>query len=187
MNIAEAKKKQAEAISKLFLGIDDKAIEQLTDAVVSAKRVYAAGFGRAGNVAGIFAMNCSQAGILSFRVGDNGTPAITSDDILVICSGSGNTKTISLMAQQAKDHGATLALISTNADSTMGKIADINVVVPLAAELEKMGAISEQDKNLLADVFYEVAFALNDFIRAYVMDKLGLTTETLSKNHNNLE
>lgn len=187
MNIVAGKKKLTNAITTLFFGIDDRAIEQLTDAVVAAKRVYAAGFGRAGNVAGIFAMNCSQAGILSFRVGDNGTPAITSDDILVICSGSGNTKTISLMAQQAKEHGATLALISTNADSTMGKIADINVVVPVENELAKMNDVSEADKNLLADVFYEVAFALNDFIRSCIMEKLGITTETLSKNHNNLE
>lgn len=187
MDITQAKKKQLDAVGQLFLGIKNEELEQLTDAVLAAKRVYVAGFGRAGNVAGIFAMNCSQAGILSFRVGDNGTPAITNEDILVICSGSGNTKTISLMAQQAKGHGAKLALISGNADSTMGKIADINVVVPMQEKMATMGDISEEDKNLLADVFYEVAFIVNDFIRACIMDKLGETIETLSRNHNNLE
>jgi len=65
----------------------------------------------------------------------NSTPSIQKDDILVIGSGTGNTKIIIVLAQEAKEYGATVALVSgsTPEDSVIGNIADINLTVPKAA------------------------------------------------------
>ena len=95
-------------------------------------------------------------------------------------SGSGNTRTIALLAQQAKDHGAKLALISRTADSTIGKIADITVVIPGVEKPE--GAPAGTGGS-----FYHVLVQTVDMIRGYVCEMIGVTSADMHYNHNNLE
>ena len=109
---------------KMLSGVDQAELDALTEAINSAKRVYVAGWGRAGNCVKILGMDCSQMGMTAHICGDNTTPSIHEGDILVIGSGSGETKTMVILAQQAKEHGAKLGLISANRESTIGKLAD---------------------------------------------------------------
>ena len=196
----------AETLSK----VDPAQIEEIASAIAESKRVFTAGWGRAGNVVRILGMDMSQIGMLVYCVGDNGTPSIHPGDILLITSGSGNTKTIAVIAQQAKEQGAKVALISGAApeDSIMGKIADINVTVPRLkknnfrppvnknvknkglGERVDWGLTAEQREEMAYDDvtgYYESAFALNEVIRKVVMEKIGAKTEDIMYYHNNLE
>ena len=159
----EVAKKNTEAL----LAIDQKEIDAMVEAIAAAKRIYVAGWGRAGNVIKLMSMNCSQLGLKTFVVGDNSTPSIHEGDLLIIGSGSGETDTMKILAEQAKEHGATLALVSGNPESTMGKLADLNIKVPAA--------------------FYQVVPMLNDCIMSQLADKLGVTFADVMYNHNNLE
>ncbi|MDY2610211.1 MAG: SIS domain-containing protein [Eubacteriales bacterium] len=196
----------AETLSK----VDPAQIEEIASAIAESKRVFTAGWGRAGNVVRILGMDMSQIGMLVYCVGDNGTPSIHPGDILLINSGSGNTKTIAVIAQQAKEQGAKVALISGAApeDSIIGKIADINVTVPRLkkndfrppvnknvknkglGERVDWGLTAEQREEMAYDDvtgYYESAFALNEVIRKVVMEKIGAKTEDIMYYHNNLE
>ena len=159
----EVAKKNTEAL----LAIDQKEIDAIVEAIAAAKRIYVAGWGRAGNVIKLMSMNCSQLGLKTFVVGDNSTPSIHEGDLLIIGSGSGETDTMKILAEQAKEHGATLALVSGNPESTMGKLADLNIKVPAS--------------------FYQVVPMLNDCIMSQLADKLGVTFADVMYNHNNLE
>ena len=159
----EVAKKNTEAL----LAIDQKEIDAMVEAIAAAKRIYVAGWGRAGNVIKLMSMNCSQLGLKTFVVGDNSTPSIHEGDLLIIGSGSGETDTMKILAEQAKQHGATLALVSGNPESTMGKLADLNIKVPAS--------------------FYQVVPMLNDCIMSQLADKLGVTFADVMYNHNNLE
>jgi len=159
----EVAKKNTEAL----LAIDQKEIDAMVEAIAAAKRIYVAGWGRAGNVIKLMSMNCSQLGLKTFVVGDNSTPSIHEGDLLIIGSGSGETDTMKILAEQAKEHGATLALVSGNPESTMGKLADLNIKVPAS--------------------FYQVVPMLNDCIMSQLADKLGVTFADVMYNHNNLE
>lgn len=189
--------------------VDPAQVEELADALAKAKRVFTAGWGRAGNVIRILGMDMSQLGKIVYCVGDNSTPSIHEGDILVVGSGSGNTKTISLIAQQAKDYGATVALISgaPAENSTIGKIADINVTVPRIRETAFSNAprdkgnkglgerfdlgLSDEEREEMAYAtvtgFYETAFALNEVVKQVVMKKIGGKAEDTMYYHNNLE
>lgn len=189
--------------------VDPAQIEEIADALAKADRVFTTGWGRAGNVIRILGMDMSQLGKLVYCVGDNSTPSIHKGDILVVGSGSGNTKTISIIAQQAKDYGATVALISgaKAEDSTIGRIADINVTVPRIRESafgnvprdkgnKGLGAridlgLSEEEREEMAYAtvtgFYETAFAVNEVIKQVVMKKIGGKIEDIRYYHNNLE
>ena len=201
-----AGKNVAETLNK----VDPAQIEEIATAIAESKRVFTAGWGRAGNVVRILGMDMSQIGMLVYCVGDNGTPSIHPGDILLINSGSGNTKTIAVIAEQAKEQGAKVALISgaTPEDSIIGKIADINVTVPRLkknnfrppvsknvknkglGERVDWGLTAEQREEMAYDDvtgYYESAFALNEVIRKAVMEKTGAKTEDIMYYHNNLE
>lgn len=201
-----AGKNVAETLNK----VDPAQIEEIAAAIAESKRVFTAGWGRAGNVVRILGMDMSQIGMLVYCVGDNGTPSIHPGDILLINSGSGNTKTIAVIAEQAKEQGAKVALISGAApeDSIIGKIADINVTVPRLkknnfrppvsknvknkglGERVDWGLTAEQREEMAYDDvtgYYESAFALNEVIRKAVMEKTGAKTEDIMYYHNNLE
>ncbi len=165
---------------EMFASVDQAQLDAMTKAILKAKRVYVAGWGRAGNCVKILSMDCSQIGLKTHIVGDNSTPAIKQDDILVIGSGSGETKTMVILAEQCKKHGATLGLISGDAQSTIGKLADINVVIPT----------KEWDPNAPAasgGSFYHVLVMTVDILQVYLAEALGVTNQDIHNNHNNLE
>ena len=171
--------------AQMLAGIDQAQLDAMVDAILEAKRIFVAGWGRAGNVGRILAMDCSQIGLQSYCVGDNGTPSIQPGDILVISSGSGNTKTMAILAQQAKDHGAKLGLISANADSTIGRLADVNVVIPKIEHVRGDGTRPQPTSS--GGSIYHVIVMVCDMIRAYAKERLGVTFEDVVYNHNNLE
>ncbi|MGI6665781.1 MAG: SIS domain-containing protein [Christensenellaceae bacterium] len=170
----------AQGDADLLNSIEQSELDALTDAILEANRIFVAGFGRAGNSVKILSMNCSQAGLETFVVGDNSTPSIHEGDLLVIGSGSGETKTMAIIAQQCKEHGAKLALISGNKESTIGKLADINVLIPRGERKSKL----PEDRS---GSFYHVMLMAVDCVQAYVMEARGLTGDDIRYNHNNLE
>lgn len=200
-------------IAEILNSVDVNQIEEIAQAIAKSKRVFTAGWGRAGNIIRILGMNMSQIGMLVYCVGDNGTPSIHPGDILLINSGSGNTKTISVIAQQAKEQGAVVALISGGDPTTskIGQIADINVVVPrlpnrLSFEIKRpdtsnainkglgmrvdWGLTPEQREELAYNNvtgYYEASYALNEVIRKRVMELIGAKDEDPMFYHNNLE
>ena len=180
MDRVQLRKNVGAGDAEMLNAVDQSQLDALADAIINANRIFVAGFGRAGNCVKILAMNCSQAGLESFVVGDNPTPSIQPDDLLVIGSGSGETKTMAIIAKQCKEHGAKLALISGNADSTIGKLADVNVVIPKPERKSKLPG----DRG---GSFYQVLVMVVDCVQAYVMDVLGLTSDDVHYNHNNLE
>lgn len=199
----------AEALSK----IDPAQVDALAKAIAKANRVFVSGWGRAGNVAGILGMDMSQIGKVVFRVGDNNTPSIHEGDILLVVSGSGNTKTISIIAKEAKDFGATVGLISTSEQSIIGEIADYNIVIPrietpmakimkdkrpprdpkfkgTAGTRETYDLTAEEREAITLDqmeLTYQTAFILNEVLQHKVMEELGETFEAIHYYHNSLE
>ena len=83
-------------IAEILNQVDPAQIEEIATALAEAKRVFTAGWGRAGNIIRILGMDMSQIGKVVFCVGDNGTPSAHPGDLLIINSGSGNTKTIAV-------------------------------------------------------------------------------------------
>ena len=199
----------AEGLSK----IDPAQVDAMAKGIAKAKRVFVTGWGRAGNVAGILGMDMSQIGKLVYRVGDNNTPSIHEGDILLVVSGSGNTKTISIIAKEAKDFGAEVGLISTSEQSIIGEIADYNVVIPkvdtpmnrimdkkrpqrdpksksTAGTRETWDLTAEEREQMTLDqmeITYQIAFVLNEVLQQKVMEEIGETFEAVHYYHNSLE
>jgi 6-phospho-3-hexuloisomerase len=109
--------------------LQDEEIDAFIKEILAADRIYVMGAGRSGLVAKAFAMRLMHIGFTAFVVGETITPAMRQNDLLVIFSGSGRTKTIADIAETAEEIGGRIALITSNRDSRIGKIADAMVII----------------------------------------------------------
>jgi len=127
--VQEMMRLMASKIRSIANSISDDDVEKFITVLLDAKRVYVIGAGRSGLVAKAFAMRLMHLGLHAYVVGETITPALNKGDVMVIFSGSGRTKTVADLAETAKDIGGKICLITSNADSRIGKIADSIVII----------------------------------------------------------
>jgi 6-phospho-3-hexuloisomerase len=176
--------------------ISDKDVEKFIAELLDAKRVYVIGAGRSGLVAKAFAMRLMHLGLKAYVVGETITPALSPGDVMVIFSGSGRTKTVADIAETAKDIGAHICLISSNADSRIGKIADCIVIIEHhrddtgddAVEFEIRQMMGEHKSFApLGTLFETSSMIFSDAVISRLME-ITSTDETALKNrHTNIE
>lgn len=192
MNYTEELVKLADHQHQLLTGVNMDEVLAMAQAILDAKRIYVAGWGRAGNNVKMLSMDCSQIGLHTHIVGDNSTPSIHEGDILVIGSGSGKTASMQLFAKQAKSHGAKIGLIVGAKQSPIEEMADVTVHIVDDSNTNgsyraTKGIMTEAERLVHADAFYPVMQTVCDFIRAVCAEKLGVTPEDMAYNHNNIE
>ena len=178
MNYTEELGKLADHQSRMLKNVSIDEMLAMSQAILDAKRIYVAGWGRAGNNIKMLSMDCSQIGLHTHIVGDNSTPSIHEGDILVIGSGSGKTASMQLFAKQAKSHGAKVGLIVGAIGSPIEEMADLTVHIvddthTNGSYRATKGVLTDAERLVHADAFYPVMQTVCDFIRAICAEKLG--------------
>lgn len=167
--------------------IDEEKVIQFANLIHNTSKIYVAGAGRSGLIGKVFAMRLMHSGYEVYVVGETITPSITENDVLVIISGSGNTGSLTLFAEKAKEIGVNVALFTTNEHSNIGKISDLVVTLPAATKDR------ETNKNHtiqpLGSQFDQSVHLLLDAVIVYLLENYGneQENENLSKRHTNLE
>jgi 6-phospho-3-hexuloisomerase len=90
------------------------------------------GAGRSGLAARAFAMRLMHLGFDVHVVGDVTTPVPTKEDLVIIVSGSGMTRSIVDLGTDIKGKGPKMAIITTNKDYSI--ILDIAIIIPVTIE-----------------------------------------------------
>ncbi len=116
-------------LSQIISTVDEQEMLVFANEINTSKRIFVTGAGRSLLMIKCFAMRLMQTGHTAFVVGETTTPAIKEDDLLVVASGSGETKTLEIVARSAKNSGAKIMLITANENSTLGKISDNYVLI----------------------------------------------------------
>ena len=165
--------------------IQDEEAEQLVNKILEAKKIFVAGAGRSGLMGKSFVMRMMHIGLDPYIVGETVTPNLEQDDIFIVGSGSGETKTLVSMVEKAKNIGATVVAVTIFPESTIGQLADITIEIPAQSKtgevtgnksIQPMGSLFEQSLLL----FY-------DAIILRFMDKKGINSDTMYGRHANLE
>jgi 6-phospho-3-hexuloisomerase len=186
----------ASKIRKIANTISDDDVEKFLEEILKAKRVYVIGAGRSGLVAKAFAMRLMHLGMQSYVVGETITPALSGGDLIVIFSGSGKTKTVADIAETAKEIGAHICLITSNADSRIGRISDCNVIIEHqrdavtddAAEFEIRQMMGEHKSFAPLGTLFETASMIFADAAISRLMEITKTDETALKNrHTNIE
>jgi 6-phospho-3-hexuloisomerase len=176
--------------------LSDQEIEQLVEEILHARRVYVMGAGRSGLVAKAFAMRLMHLGLSSFVVGETITPAMSQDDLVVVFSGSGKTKTVADIAETVKEIGGRVALITSNGDSRIGKIADVIVIIEHqrdhvkdeGAEFEIRQMMGEHKSFApLGTLFETAAMVFADAVISRLMEITKTDEKELKNRHANIE
>jgi 6-phospho-3-hexuloisomerase len=194
--VQEMMQLMASKIRAISKAIPDEDVEKFLFELLQAKRIYVIGAGRSGLVAKAFAMRLMHLGIAAFVVGETITPALNRDDVMVVFSGSGKTKTVADIAETAKYIGAHICLITSNANSRIGKIADCMVIIEHHRDEVEDDAVEFEIRQMLGDhksfaplgtVFETASIVFADAIISRLMEITKTDENALKIRHTNIE
>jgi 6-phospho 3-hexuloisomerase len=162
--------------------IDQEQAENLVNAIRDAAQIYLLGAGRSGFVAKGFAMRLMHLGFTTCVVGETTTPAISDKDLLITISSSGEKKSLLEIVKMARDVGVKIASVTSNPNSSLGKISDLVVVIPKVPKVEEYGSLVP-----LGTFFEDTTLVFTDAIISELMAILNKGEKDLKKRHTVLE
>ncbi|MFD0827760.1 6-phospho-3-hexuloisomerase [Neobacillus sp. M.A.Huq-85] len=165
--------------------IADEDAEKLVKAIFESKKIFVAGAGRSGFMSKSFAMRMMHMGVDAYVVGETVTANMEKDDLLIIASGSGETKGLVSMAEKARKIGGKVAAVTIFPDSTIGSLANFAVKLPGAPKDQ-----SESDFKTIqpmGSLFEQTLLLFFDAVILRFMNKKGLNSHTMYGKHANLE
>lgn len=180
----------ANHIKRIASRLDTDSVTSLVDSIMRAKRVFLMGAGRSGLAARAFAMRLMHMGFNVYVVGETTTPAVQEEDLVIAVSGSGETPSIANLGGIAKKIGSKLATITSNRDSSLGKISDIVVVIPgrpkddvIYEDYQARRMIGYPQLAPLGTVFEISALVFLDAVISELMVRTGESEAELKKRH----
>ncbi len=186
----------ASKIRLIAKAIPDSDVEAFLQELLGARRIYVMGAGRSGLVAKAFAMRLMHLGLQAFVVGETITPSLNRDDVMVIFSGSGKTKTIADIAETAHGIGAHISLITSAAESPIGKLATSIVIIKSYRDEVKDDATEFEIRQMLGDnrsfaplgtLFETASMIFADAVISRLMEITKVDETALKNRHANIE
>jgi arabinose-5-phosphate isomerase len=177
----EAEGSGVAAITAALQGPLGRAFASAVDLIVGAKgRVIVTGLGKSGHVARKLAATFASTGTPAFFVhsaeashGDLGM--ITVDDVIVALSWSGEQPEMKNLITYAKRFRISLIAITADAESTLGKAADLALTLPKAREA--------CPHNLAPTTSTLMMLALGDALAIALLEGRGFTSLDFSVLH----
>jgi len=159
-------------------------LDTLASALAEAPRVFVHGLGRSGLALRMTAMRLMHLGLDVHVVGETTAPAIGDGDVLLTASGSGTTGGIVRAAETARDAGARVLALTTDAASDLATLAAVVVVIPAAGKTDRSGQASAQYAGSL---FEQAVVLVGDALFDVLWHRSGTTADELWPRHANLE
>jgi 6-phospho-3-hexuloisomerase len=134
-----------------------------------------------------FGMRLMHLGKTVYVVGETTTPGIAATDLLILGSGSGRTSSLCAMAEQARRLGAQILLFTTDAESPLARLSDLQVVIPAPSfrDMDEMhDSLSVQP---LGTLFEQSMLILCDSLILALMQRTGVSAIQMFAHHANLE
>jgi 6-phospho-3-hexuloisomerase len=160
---------------------DENDLTRLPDAIRRAEHIFVLGEGRSGLVMRMLAVRLMHLGKPTYVVGETTTPAIEPGDLLIACSGSGETAVTCLHAEKAVAAGAMLAAFTADPESRLAHLAKMALIVPTQ---HKLGSTGVETVQYGASLFEQCVLVLCE---AIVLGLIPERTDDLVARHANLE
>lgn len=176
--------REIDSVVERLVREDPLALARFAELLGDSPRVFILGAGRSGLALRMTAMRLMHLGLSVFVVGEVTTPAIGRGDLLLTASGSGATTGIIRAAEIAIAAGATVAAITTAAESPLALLAAATIIVPAAGKLDRSDALSAQYAGSL---FEQIVVVLGDALFHALWQRSGATADELWPRHANLE
>ena len=175
------------AMQQIVDGLKDADTGALEKEIAQAKRIFVGGAGR--SLLSMKGMRLMQTGHETYLVGEVCTPSVQPGDLLIVGSGSGETKVTLDVVNKAKGHGARVAVLTMHGNSPIAQACDCAVVlagIPAVSPEDTEASIFAK-KNLSGNFFEASVTLVLDGIIGSLMVQKGQTGEIIRYNHANLE
>lgn len=171
-----------EDLKSISAQIDDEEIKKFKELIYQSKRLFFAAAGRSELMLKAVAMRFMQFGFEVYLVGETNTPAFRKEDLLIIASGSGETKSTITAVKNAKKIGGKITAITASRDSIIAKLSDQIIEIPVAK------VISKKERSVPGGSYFEQALLiLGDSLIVDIVSEKNISTDKLFERHANLE
>ena len=171
---------EATAIASLESRIDDTFVAACEIILASRGRVVVLGMGKSGHIASKIAATLASTGTPAFFVhpaeashGDLGM--ITSDDVVLVLSNSGETDEVKQIIPLLKRLGVSIVAMTGKPTSTLATHATVNLNVEVATEACPLG--------LAPTSITTAALVMGDALAVSLLEKRGFTAEDFARSH----
>jgi len=173
--------------------LSDGELNYLVDEILNfgkEKEIFVTGKGRSGLVARAFAMRLAHLGYRVRILGEDTAPPVKKGDLFLVVSGGGENRKEE--TKIAKNLGATIVVVTSYPESTLGRLADICLVI---RGREKEGAaVPYRDRRMrglpvlaLGTSFEDYCLIVFDSIIGYVAADQGQSESDLQDRHTPLQ
>ena len=171
---------EAEAVSQLTARIDAQFAHAVDLLLACPGRVVVSGIGKSGHIARKVAATFASTGTAAFFVhpaeaGHGDLGMITSDDVVVVFSNSGETAELMAIMPAVKRLGAGLIALTGNPRSTLATLADAHLHTGVDKEACPL--------NLAPTASTTAQLAMGDALAVAVLDARGFGVEDFARSH----
>lgn len=171
---------EQQSIQELRQFIDEH-FEQACQLMCHCKgRVIVIGMGKSGHIGGKIAATLASTGTPAFFVhpgeashGDLGM--ITSDDVVLSISNSGETTEVLAIVPVIRRIGAKLIAMSSNVNSTLAKLSDVHICIQVSQEACPLGLAPTSSTT--------AALVMGDAIAVALLNAKGFTADDFALSH----
>jgi len=167
--------------------VSGRSLAQAGDMIEAAPRIFVTGAGRSGLCMRAFAARLMHLGETAYVVGETTTPSITSRDLLILGTGSGQSAVLLKIAEQAQQQGARILLFTAEEISPLSKLADQLVMIPAPSLKPLEMEISIMSAQPMGSLFEQSLLILCDSLVLTLMGHMGVGVGKMRKHHANLE
>jgi len=165
--------------------IKEDEVNVLIKNIIESDKIVVIGAGRMGLGAKAFAMRLMHLGLNAYSLNDSNLPSIESNDLLIVCSGSGETQTIYDFVSIAKKMGVKITTITAHPDSRIGNLSDSVVEIKAPSKIGTLdSSISIQPMTTLME---QSLFLFFDGLVLELMEKLNISSDQMKIRHSVLE
>ncbi len=187
--------KITDKIKETIANIPEEKTKATIKEIIKAKRIFVFGVGRSGLIGQAFAMRLVHLGKKVYFVGEVTTPAITSSDIIIVISGSGQTNSVHNVTKAAKNQEAKIIAITEQENSPIAVLSDI--VVEVSTKQRKRNKndnylvrqlVSKTPEITPMGTLFELSVMIYfDSIIPILMSQTGISEKHMKDKHSNLE
>lgn len=167
--------------------VSEDEVQQVVKEIMQANRVFVAGAGRSGFAARAFSNRLLHLGYRVAFVGEPTTPPIKQGDLLIICSGSGETASLVAAGKKATAQGARVALLTIFPQSTIGKLAVCHIAIPGITSKTTDRNIKKSSIQPRGSSFEQLTWLICDSMVMYLKEYTHQSNDDLYARHANME
>lgn len=168
----------------------NKFVQKIIEIKKTGGKICGYGAGRMGYGLRAFMMRLNHLGIPAYFIGDTFIPPMNENDLFIVTSGSGETKSVFNLLDIAKvKANMQTCAITGNVESTMAKYADISIVFKTSN-----GGLNSEDNDQkinsiqpMTSLNEQSMFVFFDIIAVMLINALDIKKEDEKKFHFNVE